>query len=562
MNWTSSSTSGLFVSTCSSETGLIMYAGNTNKKLFKSTDQGSTWTIIYTALDNIIKIRCNYNGTKVFFLDRNNNTYYSTNSGLTPTVFSNKSFLFTDICMTNDSTPTLFAYTTPVLPAIGPGYQSTNNATWSLFLSGNAGPFNSIECGNTITSSAGYIYLNGNNTKIYYSNNGGTNAMSPYTVGPPPKPLYTTVNCGKIVCAKNSPNIVMTIYNSDINYSSDSFATYSTKTLPYNISDIVCSYDGTSVAVALIDGNIYLSTTGPGGTYNLTTGYITSLLWKSIAGNKNLSSMVATYTTTNNIYYRAILTSYNYYGIINTDFEIITFELRLTFNGTNNMITVTGTINYSANYTNSTLVAMSTYNSADNILNSTSKPYFTTSGISFIDNTNNINYNIRDVGSSDVIYTNIYSGTPFSITSENLSVACLLENSNVLTTNGYTTLLQLNKNDIILSENKEYKIKNIIISKVEKRNLPYMIPKGTIINNKKCSEDLYISPGHGIKIEEEKFKLPKNLGFKQLSYNEFLKLNCTYYFHIELEGNNRRINTLTANEIVLESYSSEDLKID
>ena len=68
-----------------------------------------------------------------------------------------------------------------------------------------------------------------------------------------------------------------------------------------------------------------------------------------------------------------------------------------------------------------------------------------------------------------------------------MSVPCLLSNTKILTKN----------EDIIISENKEFKIKNIISTKVKliDKYMPFLLPKGFLNSN----EDLYLSQGHAIK---------------------------------------------------------------
>uniref|UniRef100_A0A6C0ADI0 Hedgehog/Intein (Hint) domain-containing protein n=1 Tax=viral metagenome TaxID=1070528 RepID=A0A6C0ADI0_9ZZZZ len=87
--------------------------------------------------------------------------------------------------------------------------------------------------------------------------------------------------------------------------------------------------------------------------------------------------------------------------------------------------------------------------------------------------------------------------------------------------------------------------------------MPFLLPKGFL----NSTEDLYISQGHAIKVEG-KFKLPEHLRLKRLSIEEFLQLNADKYYHIELyceEGEDRRSNTLDANGVIVESYSSDEI---
>ena len=250
-------------------------------------------------------------------------------------------------------------------------------------------------------------------------------------------------------------------------------------------------------------------------------------------------------------------TFYNYaanYSNINGD---ITINLSLTVVGS--LITITSGNIYAAGIFRSTsdisILSTNTYRNNDNILSNTLiSPYFTTNGFAFIDNTHSLSYNINNTGGSD--FVTISNSTSFAIDpdSESLSEACLLYTTKILTKDGYKIISDLLLTDIIISENKEFRIKNILIS--DKGELPYRVPK---IDN--IGEYLYISSGHAIKIQN-KFYLPEKLGLKKVTMEELIEegINKLTYYHIELyclEGENRRSNTLTANGYVVESYSSE-----
>jgi len=196
----------------------------------------------------------------------------------------------------------------------------------------------------------------------------------------------------------------------------------------------------------------------------------------------------------------------------------------------------------------------------DNILNSTNNvPYFSTNGLAFRSSLfGPVNFNFKNILGIDSSFLNDVQQT-FPFTSESLSLPCLLCNTNILTKNGYIKINSLKNEDIIFSENKRFKIKKIINTEIKllDKYMPFLLPKGFL----NSTEDLYISQGHAIKVEG-KFKLPEHLRLKRLSIEEFLQLNADKYYHIELyceEGEDRRSNTLDANGVIVESYSSDEI---
>uniref|UniRef100_A0A6C0ADL0 Uncharacterized protein n=1 Tax=viral metagenome TaxID=1070528 RepID=A0A6C0ADL0_9ZZZZ len=233
----------------------------------------------------------------------------------------------------------------------------------------------------------------------------------------------------------------------------------------------------------------------------------------------------------------------------------------------NNLVTaLSGSIEYYINLnlfytdTNPQLLPPGSFENNDNILNSTDNiPYFSTNGLSLLSTFGfNVNYNFRNISGIDNSY-NSFGLENYPFTSESLFLPCLLSNTNILTKNGYIKIDSLKNEDIILSENKEFKIKNIFNTDIKliDKYMPFLLPKD-FLNSK---EDLYLSQGHAIKVED-KFFLPEHLGLKRLSIEEFIKLNENKYYHIELyceENENRRTNTLDANGVTVESYSSQEI---
>uniref|UniRef100_A0A6C0AE72 Uncharacterized protein n=1 Tax=viral metagenome TaxID=1070528 RepID=A0A6C0AE72_9ZZZZ len=241
-------------------------------------------------------------------------------------------------------------------------------------------------------------------------------------------------------------------------------------------------------------------------------------------------------------------------------------ELVFTVDNNNLVTDVSGTIivyqNGSIILTSNiiTLYSPGSIDNNDNILDSVvTAPYFSVNGLA-------LNYTYLGGGSDILRFLNvsgfdnsISSVTTSPLISESLSLACLLSNTNILTKNGYIRIDSLKNEDIIVSENKEFKIKKIMHTEVKliDKYMPFLLPKDFLNSN----EDLYLSQGHEIKVEG-KFKLPEHLGLKRLSIEEFLELNENKYYHIELyceEGEDRRTNTLDANGVIVESYSSKEI---
>jgi len=247
-----------------------------------------------------------------------------------------------------------------------------------------------------------------------------------------------------------------------------------------------------------------------------------------------------------------------------------TVEISLIIQDNNNLIiNGTGRITYSSNLilqdSNIFLLSPGSYNGNNNILNSLSTvPYFTLEGTSFFDFDNNYNlsFYFNQIQSQDYVLNDrftIANGNNNPFISESLSLPCLLSNTNILTNEGYIQINQLNENHIIISENKQHRIKQIMSTRINliETEMPYKLPSGML----GCTEDLYLSKGHAIKVQGI-FKLPEHLNLKRLNIEEFEKLGEDRYYHIELkclEGENRRTNTLNANGVTVESYSPDEI---
>jgi hypothetical protein len=88
----------------------------------------------------------------------------------------------------------------------------------------------------------------------------------------------------------------------------------------------------------------------------------------------------------------------------------VAFALTLAVSNPSHVITaVSGTITYSNTYTTTTnisILSTGNYLSNNNLFSSIVKPYFDTSGLAFIDNTNNIKYNVKRPVGTDLVYNN------------------------------------------------------------------------------------------------------------------------------------------------------------
>jgi len=78
-----------------------------------------------------------------------------------------------------------------------------------------------------------------------------------------------------------------------------------------------------------------------------------------------------------------------------------------------------------------------------------------------------------------------------------------------------------------------------------------------------CEKQLYLSIHHAVKINGVWID-PLSAGFIKCNIDEFISkgVNIIKYYHLKLEskdGENRRINTLIANGLEVESYSNEKL---
>ena len=254
------------------------------------------------------------------------------------------------------------------------------------------------------------------------------------------------------------------------------------------------------------------------------------------------------------------MSTYNYFGQLAALSGTVTFGLSFTTNSTSVPSTITavsGIISYTtfSTTTNVSIIAPNGWQDNDNILTSTSKPYFNGNGLSFRDNQNGIDWNIFFDGAEDKTI-NSFDGQNilFNPSTESLTLACVLEGTQILTPDGYRLVQDMKVGDYVLSESDRLiKVERVLKTKVEltEENLPYKIPKGCI----GATRDLFLSQGHAIKIYGQ-FKRPYELGFSRVNLKDMGDTSLQYY-HIQLEGGNRRENTFYADGVLVESYDEK-----
>ena len=263
--------------------------------------------------------------------------------------------------------------------------------------------------------------------------------------------------------------------------------------------------------------------------------------------------------------------AWNYNGTFSNFGGVVQFQLLFDVDNTTNVVnTVTGTITYNAptgfiTTSNVSIVLPGGYLNNNNDIISYTAPYFDDQGIAFFDGTNNITYAIKNnLSNEDFVYNSINNTySDYNTGTESLSLACLLSGTKILTTVGEINVENLTSDHVISSEGKEYKIKNILktslnFDTIGQKDLPFVLPEGFL----GCNQNLHLSRGHAIKTEGG-YKLPETLGLEQLTVEKMRELNLLAdYYNVELEcseGETRRTNTLTANGVLVESYSPNEI---
>ena len=138
---------------------------------------------------------------------------------------------------------------------------------------------------------------------------------------------------------------------------------------------------------------------------------------------------------------------------------------------------------------------------------------------------------------------------------QNSSIACILKGTKILTDSGYKLIEDITMDDkIVTHDNRIVKINDIhmMVLYSREKTAPRIIKKGEY----NAFEDLYISEGHGILIDDY-FDYPFNLGLEQRKLNELL----TYYL---IRTENFLTDTLIANGVIIESWGGwlPDIKTD
>ena len=138
-------------------------------------------------------------------------------------------------------------------------------------------------------------------------------------------------------------------------------------------------------------------------------------------------------------------------------------------------------------------------------------------------------------------------------------VPCFLKGTYILTVNGEKLIEDLTRNDNLITNDNRIiracKITHYIRDKT-KDILPFVIPKNTTINNKKCNRDLYLSPHHGVQISENVIKQVRALPYNHVDIN----VDIVEYYNIILP--NFFIDTVIANGIACEGLYCETNKVD
>lgn len=295
MSWNLSSipSSTGWTSTCSSADGTVIYAcnGDGGGTIFKSTNSGVTFTEIILIGLSIVQIVCNSSGTNILALDQDGNSYYSIDSGLNFNSHIGLIGEFISIAISDNTPPLLLSTSLPLNGA----YYSYDNITWTLF---KEGQFTQICCGNNVSDNTGFIYVSDDSISIENSQNGYLGLFNLYFISDP---------SGKLDCAYTSPQNIVTFNSNNLIYNTSTNISFENRILDFFPIAITLSYDGINIAIAATDGNIYLSTNGPTGDFNLTTGYPSETIWNDISGSSTLLKMVAAPMNTPMAYYSDVI---------------------------------------------------------------------------------------------------------------------------------------------------------------------------------------------------------------------------------------------------------------
>jgi hypothetical protein len=128
---------------------------------------------------------------------------------------------------------------------------------------------------------------------------------------------------------------------------------------------------------------------------------------------------------------------------------------------------------------------------------------------------------------------------------------CFLKGTKILTDNGEKPIEKLLKGTYLINhKGQKTKLIDIYSFKTLKNNQthPCLIQKGTIINNNKCNNDLYISQDHCLLVKNIFIPAKKIITPKQI------KDNNDYYFYYHLVSENFFTDAIISNGILTETY--------
>ena len=133
-------------------------------------------------------------------------------------------------------------------------------------------------------------------------------------------------------------------------------------------------------------------------------------------------------------------------------------------------------------------------------------------------------------------------------------IPCFIKGTKILTDKGYKLIEKLKYGDNLIN-NKGDKIKLLDIYTFNKyksiENHPCLIKKGTIINDFKCNDDLYLSQNHSILINN--YFVPVHKLFKPIK----IKDDKDYYSYYHIITENFFTDVIISNGILTETYSKK-----
>lgn len=281
----------------------------------------------------------------------------------------------------------------------------------------------------------------------------------------------------------------------------------------------------------------------------------------------------------------------------------VTMNLQLEVSG-GVIIAVTGTISNNDGTTGAVYRAPGTVNSPDHltfnnniIFPGVNPSYFSVNGFGVADSFDN-NYLIYQNDPISDNATGIQAPNPDTVYNSRvipntLTIACLLKGTKILLETGYKNIENICVGERVVTHDSRlveilkihksvYPISDLVMPcKIEKGTFGFStIPfshlqislrgekdnssispltgsvEGGYRNREKVPfENLYLTEGHAIK-PYDRFEPPTSYSYKSVPDN----IEELHYYHIELKneiGENRRTNTLIANGLIVESYSTE-----